>query len=95
MYKLNPSPQAKAKLSELINSKYRKGIENKLEALEKDPSNLGKPIDNRPFGDYYINAGNRYAITYIVDENKKRVDILEVPRQEKLHKLLLDYKFPY
>ena len=89
MYGFKITADAKADFKSLFKKRaISPGITNKFKSLSENPLKIAKPTGKPILGDYYVNAGNRFCMTFRIDEQNKIVKILRIHRQSYLYKLL-------
>ena len=88
MYSYRYHPQFLFKINHLARPKLLASVWKKIESLEKNPYNKARPTGKPILGEWYVNAGNYYAVTFDVDEENKVIEVLKVLARSHLYKLL-------
>lgn len=88
MYRCKITDEAIRELKTLAVPKATDGILKKISELQDNPEKIAKPIAKKILGDYYLNAGNLYAVVFNIDKSTETIEILAVKRRAYLYKLL-------
>lgn len=88
MYRCKITNEAIRELNSLAIPRATDGIIKKICELQDNPEKIAKPIEKPILGDYYLNAGNRYAIVFNIDKSSEVIEILAVKRQAYLYRLI-------
>ncbi len=68
------------------------GISNKITALSENPTLLAIPTNLPVFSNFYVNAGNRHAILFDINEEDKKIEFNAIYHQAKLNRLMIKTK---
>lgn len=89
MYNFKISGQAKSQINSLLYPSAKDAIIKRIGELQENPFNISKSTNKPSIGNYYINCGNKYCVTFNIDEESKSILIIQVVLRPYLYKILI------
>lgn len=71
-----------------IKDDCKETIKKKIKELENNPELKSKETNKPIFADYYMKAGNSYAIIYNIDFKNNNIELIGIHYKSFLHKIL-------